>query len=435
MRRLLIILLVLAGCELLAQDWQVICIDLKDSVGPVMGASVRPNGSYMSATSDAQGKVVLRLPKARQYAFTCYHAAYKTRQCIYTSGSSDTLRYQIKMTRKYFGLDTVNVIAFKKPEVLYKSIHYSVIDFEFTETGFLLVTTGGTKNHLMIRLIDGAGRELHVRELPINAEERVELRSDYQGYINLLTSHYVYRLADWNQRIMIEEIPLKDYQKYIEPVKDSVRGQLLYSDQVAYYPAFNYNSVRLSDTVRNKIRQIIDVDLMRFYHLEYYYLSSRMQLEARRTAEAYGIDEYMAAALLSGFVNSKYYDVVYAPLFLIGDTICIFDHYRDKLYRYSTDQRLLDSAEISYHHPTKWTDWKKKMFKDEVYGHIYALYSRDGHQYIKRIGITDGKEQGLFKLTHYSAEHIRIRDGYIYYVYRPFGSTQEKYLYRELIRI
>jgi len=435
MRRLLIMLMVCTGGMLVAQNWQVICVNLKDSTGPVANASVRVNGSYKGGTSDIDGRVMLRLPIAEQYAIAFYHPAYKTRQCLFQSSGGDTLYFQIRMTRKFLGLDTVNVIAFQKPEVIHKSNHYSVIDFEFTESGFLLLTTGGTKNHLLVRLTDVDGHELHVRELPLDANDRVELRADYQGYINLLSPNVVYRLADWNQRIMIEEIPLRDYQKYLEPVKDSVRGELLYSDQVDYYPAFNYNSVRLVDTARQTIRQIIDVDLMRFYHLEYYYLSSRMQLEARRTADAYRIDEYMAAALLSGFVNSKYYDVLYAPLFLIGDTICIFDHYRDKLYRYDIEQKLLDSSAIRYHHPAKWTDWKKKMFKDAVYDHIYALYSRDGHQYIKRIGTSDGKEKGMFKLTHYSAERIRIRDGYVYYVYRPFGSTQEKYFYRELIRI
>ncbi len=435
MRRLLIIIVVLASRMLAAQEEQVVCLYLRDSIGPIVNATVRLTGSFKSGTTGSQGQVGLRLPRAKQYAFTCFHPAYKTRQCLFQGGDADTLRYRVKLLRKVLSLDTVNVVAYKAPETLHRSVQYSVIDFEFTDDGFLLVTTGGSQNNLILRLTDGNGKELHTRDVPVKEGTKVELRSDYQGYINLVTPTLVYRLADWNQRIMIEEVPLSDYRKYLEPIKDSVNGQLLYSDQVNYYPAFNYNAVRLEDTARQTLRQIIDVDLMRFYHLEYYYLSSRMQLEARRTADAYGIDEYMAAALLSGFVNSKYYDVLYAPLFIVGDTICIFDHYRDKLYRYTTTLEPMDSVSISYHHPVKWTDWKKKMLKDELYEQVYALYSRDAHQYIKRINVKSGKEEGQFKLTHYSAERIKIRDGYVYYVYRPAGSTQEKYFYRELIRI
>jgi hypothetical protein len=73
------------------------------------------------------------------------------------------------------------------------------------------------------------------------------------------------------------------------------------------------------------------------------------------------------------------------------------------------------------------------MVKDLTEGNVFAIYSRDGHKYMKRINYRNGKEEGSYKIIHYSADRIKVKDGYIYYVYRPYESTQEKFLYKERI--
>ncbi len=73
------------------------------------------------------------------------------------------------------------------------------------------------------------------------------------------------------------------------------------------------------------------------------------------------------------------------------------------------------------------------MVKDLTEDKIYAVYDNSGHRYIKNINSKTGKDEGKYSIIHYSADKIRIRDGYIYYVYRPFQSLQEKYLYKEKI--
>ena len=65
---------------------------------------------------------------------------------------------------------------------------------------------------------------------------------------------------------------------------------------------------------------------------------------------------------------------------------------------------------------------------------MYAFFSKDQHHYIKQINYQTGKEILTYKLKHHSAQKIKIKDGYVYYVYRPFDSTQEKFLYRERIQ-
>jgi hypothetical protein len=57
----------------------------------------------------------------------------------------------------------------------------------------------------------------------------------------------------------------------------------------------------------------------------------------------------------------------------------------------------------------------------------YAFFSKDGHHYLKNIHYQTGMETDTYKLKHHSAEKIKIKDGYVYYVYRPSGSAQERF--------
>lgn len=73
------------------------------------------------------------------------------------------------------------------------------------------------------------------------------------------------------------------------------------------------------------------------------------------------------------------------------------------------------------------------MIKDVMNGNIFAIFSKDGHKYMKKINYRSGKEEGIYKIIHFSADNIKVKENYIYYVYRPYESTQEKFLYKEKI--
>jgi uncharacterized secreted protein with C-terminal beta-propeller domain len=75
------------------------------------------------------------------------------------------------------------------------------------------------------------------------------------------------------------------------------------------------------------------------------------------------------------------------------------------------------------------------MHQDEVTGEIYARFEKGGFYYLKRIDIKTGKITGTYKIVNQYAKHIRIRNGNVYYIFRPTESIQKKYLYRERIEL
>jgi hypothetical protein len=112
----------------------------------------------------------------------------------------------------------------------------------------------------------------------------------------------------------------------------------------------------------------------------------------------------------------------------------VFDHYSNAILSYNKKHELLDSVNIDYHHPRSWREWKHEVIVDKESHKVYALYQKNGFYYLKHIDLKTGKIMGSFKLLNQYAEHIRVKNGYVYYVYRPFESLQEQFVYKELIR-
>jgi hypothetical protein len=150
--------------------------------------------------------------------------------------------------------------------------------------------------------------------------------------------------------------------------------------------------------------------------------------------EAYtGIDKRIIAATMTGFPESIYYTPLFAPMFVTHDSICVFDHYTDSLVIFNAQMKQIGAEHIDYHHPKNWKDWDRTMYKDETTGEVYAQFENGGMVTLKKIDLATGKVAGEFRITNKYPKQIHIRDGNVYYIYRPFESVQKKYLYRERI--
>jgi hypothetical protein len=61
------------------------------------------------------------------------------------------------------------------------------------------------------------------------------------------------------------------------------------------------------------------------------------------------------------------------------------------------------------------------------------LHFRAGKYSIAPIRLTDASEGPAFPLHYRYVEHIRIRNAKVYYIYRPFESLQNTFIYSEEI--
>lgn len=399
----------------------------------IQNVAIKNTASSSGIYSDKNGYFQFELERQSLIKLHFSHLGFESFiKEIKTSGK-DTIILSVFLKEKSYLLPGVEVNAINKPETLVGKPDYSIFDFDFYEDKLILLTAERSLNKAQIRFSDYNGKIISSLPLPKSAGTASGFFHDYEGYTDLICSDTIFRLDIMNKEFLLMSISQNDFNKAIKPIADSANNSFYYSNQWDKFPLFNYYFLSKNDTVNHLLTTVSNADLLKIYNMEYYFLPPGAQLEARRLAQQYKTDKRIIAALMSGFTQSMFYEPLYAPLFVLKDTVCIFNHYTDYIYHFNKKNKIIDSVKIAYHHPKNWREWKKQLYVDEYENKVYAFFSKNDHHYLKQIDFQTGKEIKTYKLKHPSAEKIKIRDGYVYYIYRPFESTQEKFLYRERI--
>ncbi len=400
---------------------------------PIENAAIKVSNTSYGAVTDTKGEFILSLPKKTIYKLIISHISYQSFIKEVKNVNSDTLGVIISLQQRSNLLDSVLVYATHKPETLVGKPNYSIFDFDFYEDKLIVLAAERSLTNAKIQLSNYEGKIISSYNLPKEAGEAKYFFHDYEGYTDVICENAVFRLDVLGDQLLPLLFKPDDFKKFVEPIEDTANTFIYTRAYWDKYPLFNYHYLKNNDTIDRLLRTITNADLLKLYNLEFYYLTPKQQVEARQMAAYYKVDKHIIAALMSGFTQSLFYEPLYAPIFILKDTLCIFDHHSDRLYHYNKQNKIIDSVNISYHHPKNWREWKRQLFVDEVTNNVYAFFSKDGRHYLKQIDFQTGKEIKTYSLKHHSAEKIKIKDGYVYYVYRPFDSTQERFLYREKI--
>ena len=91
------------------------------------------------------------------------------------------------------------------------------------------------------------------------------------------------------------------------------------------------------------------------------------------------------------------------------------------------------SISISYHLINGKEKWKQPMLFDEIENKAYALFQKGGQLYLRTIDLETGGITESFKIHYRFVERIKVVGGKVYYIYRPFESSQKKFIYSERI--
>lgn len=335
------------------------------------------------------------------------------------------------LAQKPVNLGEVIVTAEKKADTVFGTWKFSVADYEFHEDKLLLLTYTRSLSAAKVMLVNDAQNILSTFDIP---DEALKLYKDYMGFINVMCKENVFRIKISGNSISLASLPLEEFNVKITPCIDTIKENIYFSNYSKDYPEFTYYAFNTSDSSVSPLRTITDEEQLKEYNMEYYFLKAKDKLYARKLAAEYQVDKHRIAAIMSGVTSSIFYTPLYAPLFIINDTIVVFDHYSNSILSYNKKHERIDSVCIDYHHPKSWRDWKHEIILDKENHNVYALYQKNGYYFLKHIDLKTGKIIGSFKLLNRYVEHIRVKGDYVYYVYRPFESLQEQFVYKELIR-
>ncbi len=326
-------------------------------------------------------------------------------------------------------LDEFSVIA-NKIDTVYGSDRFSVEDFEMVNQGQMLLLSyeKTLRKESKILLLDNNQHLLHTHVVP---GQSIRLFKDYSGQSYVITIDKVFQINVSNvNRIELTAINNDVFYDYCYRIIDTISDDYLYSNFNELYPAIKFYSSSKIDSTHSLIKEVKDDFMMELYRAQYKYVSGRDKLWAYRKEQQTGIDKEIWVGA-SVFTNDILYKPIYAPLFVKNDSIYLFDHYQNYIYSYNSAIELLDSIPITYHLKSKNEKWSQPLIQDEKEKDIFVLFNSGGFYIIKKID--NGKVNKGFKLTNRYVENIKIYDGYVYYVYRPYESIQKKFIYKEKI--
>ena|ERR1051326_6135277 len=384
-------------------------------------AALGANGKY-SFVADASQNIVLHVTHVG------YNAFIKIINAADMKGK-DSLRVDIFLLPVVIELDPVNISAIQKPDTVVGSNAFFIQDFEFAGNNLLLLTTDRFSDAWSVQLADTTQKIILKCTIPVT--DVLRLYKDFLGYINVICMEEIYRVKISEGRMILQQLPKKDFEWMIRPCIDTIRQDIYFSNYRDDYPSFSYFIFNRDDSTKVFVRSVVDKDLQLEYQFEYEFLKPKDKLYARKVAQEGGYDKHDVAAVMTDFAHSTWFTPLYAPMFVIRDTVLIFDHYSDKIYKYDAKNKLIDSVKISYHHPEKWREWRRQLLKDDKTSLVYGVFLKGGYTYLKGINTYSGNIESVSRMSFQFIDKIKVKDGYAYYVYRPFGSLQTKFLYRE----
>jgi len=415
----------------------------KDQHQSIENAAIRVNSLGIQELSDSKGNAFLSLPK-KKLSLRISHLAYKD-STIYLdlkTVAEDSIQITIYLEYNPVNLDAAVIGAQEElPDTVYGSKEYNVADFAFLDESLLLLTY--TKEDRWKRqeesqltlyhgnkliLLDNEGLELDTIHIEAAA---IQLYTDYLNEVFLITKTEVYAVTKDSNKLKIQTITESDFSNYIRPVFDSLNQHLLFSSWRADFPSFDYYSFSTLDSSIQHLRRVEDELQMQLLRSEYKYLDTRSKLDAYRLELKTGIDKELIAAQMSGFSNSLYAETLYAPCFVLYDSIFVFDHYHAELYKYNENRISSDSVNIAYMEDSEFKNWDKQLLHDPVKDDVFSLYERHGYRYLKKLDLSDAHALWSKRLKFRYPENVKVYNSKVYYIYRPFGSNQKRFLYSE----
>lgn len=411
---------------------------------PIAGVHVRLVRSstldeVQMTVSDEQGAFRIQAPRAKGYSLQFGHVGYvPKRVAVPQSQGSDTLRIRLKA--KVYTIPEV-VIGRNAPEVVYERKDIHVGDHYATREGIWVLAyeqprmwhreeNAGEQlfRNARLVLLDTLFNEMASYKLP--GEVR-RLHHDHRGRVVVDGQRDAWVAELRNGEIAMGIVDRKTLHDAILPWTDSTAGRLLGTNRSEEWPAFDHLAFDPASDLQQAFCTIEDEHVMELFRSQYKYMSGRDKVIAMDLEKDTGIDKQVIAGYMTGFQHHPYFSVPYAPLFVVNDTLCVFDHVRQQIRRFTPAGVGIDEVPMQHANDRQ---WRGRLIQDRDDANVYALFARGPRSWLCRVEPSTGLLGTPTSLAHPFPEEVQIFGGYAYYVYRPTGSRDQRTLFREAVR-
>jgi hypothetical protein len=438
---LLVILCFLGARAAHAQRIPIVVLDSLDDQ-PIPRVSVSAGEHSTSTSSD--GTCTLPWDGISVVTVSFTHVAYKpVTLTLYKNIRLYEGAWVVRLSQRQIILEGATVGA-PKPEVVFLRPDLHAADLVINEAGIwvlayerprLLKAENEARDEILrdvvLVLLDTNFRERGRVRVP---EDVKGLCKDLRDQVLIEGTVQAYSVELIEGYIALHPLKLDDLRKGVLPWTDSIPGYMLGTNADQVYPAFDHIAYDPVGDSARVVCSVVDTFMLELFRSEYKYLNGHDRVVAMDLADELHVDKEVVAGYMRGFQHNIWFRPLYAPLFVVGDTMIVFDHAQERMRKFTRDMEPAGTCPLNYLAKGEKRNWARRVIQDRHTRKLYAVYKKYGAMWLRSIDPITGAMTGPSRITYEYPERLQVHGEYAYYIYRPFESLQKKSIYRERVR-
>ncbi len=388
---------------------------------PLRNVSISMKGTLSGTLSDSAGAFTIQVPGS-PVTLSFSMLGYEKKSVRLTKDSKDVL---VELTRKTDLLEEV-VIHAEPVQVVSKSKRYHVLDYDFYGDDILMITYVDLDKSRLV-LLGRQGDTLGFRKIP---GEPNRMFRDCLGNLHVVCKDSIYQaFYNGNALSLLPPKSIHDFEKILLPcvaqdssgfylVEKYGGGQMI---DVSIGAPVRANDLALSYTYIDKKKR----ERKRFIMIadEHKMIMSQDEVAFEARKEAVGLKTFGDRLFAEKFLFTE----IYAPLFYIKGNIYIFDYVNGNIKRFDKALQLAEDVVVTYH---KTLSFQEDMEVDAVSGKTFALFESGGVSELQEINLQTGAVKKSYRIPFPFTTHLKVYDGYVYFIRKEKGDDGTLYLSR-----
>jgi hypothetical protein len=335
----------------------------------------------------------------------------------------------VELRQSAYSLDEVTINA-SLVEVVYQKKQTNILDYEFQDDYILLITFWNNLSKSNVVVLDKKFDTLYSVPYP---HKPLGFYKDCLGNNHIVCKDSVFQLFYHDNRLLFYKgTSLDAFQKILFPCIASSNSNLYlvekYGKKAISTARLNFDSnnhglayyfINKENLNRKLLTGITNETAKKQKAEEVEYLNYKNAKGFYRTTHGMDFDRVFSEKIL--------FSEIYAPLYVIEDTVYVFDYINGKIISYDAEGNRVSTKDINYH---LINGWKFEMYQDVRVKEVYTLYQKNGINSIHKVDYHNGILQNEIKIPYPFTEKIKVHNNCIYFLYRENNMNGVKYLSR-----
>lgn len=253
-------------------------------------------------------------------------------------------------------IEEVTISSRKKKKIVFKDPKYYIVDFSISDTNAFLLMKNLGKYYLYE--LDEDMQFINKLRIKMNANS---LFQDCFGNTHLVTRDSVYFILNDTYGLFLTEAhPKKNFMKAMEKCVGNTSNKIILEQKTFVEEYQTFYARDIDSGYHDLIYQINDSTLV-----------NRSKAEGSQPKEGISEVRVKKRYRIKQFIKPHKYN----PLFVVDDTLYIFNHFEGRIDELSESGKVLTSLRINHH---KKKGWNRLVYSDLTRKKFYAVWVKNG---------------------------------------------------------